>query len=105
MGVREVMSAMSSSALEKARKAHTRVLQVMQDPGTARNVAQILGVSESTVSRTKAAAEDVITLLYHLGFKVVPHDCTLVPHDYLQALRVMAKAHIQQPADSLTWED
>ena len=29
----------------------------------------------------------------------------MVPADYLQALRVMAKAHIQQPADSLTWED
>jgi hypothetical protein len=77
----------------------------MQDPGTARNVAQVLGVGESTISRSKAALQDSITLLYHLGFKVVPHDCRLVPDDYLQALRVMAKAHMQQEPQGLHWDD
>ncbi len=99
------MPQLSASALEKSRKAHGRVLQAMQEPGTARNVAQVLGVSEATISRTKACLEDAITLLYHLGFKVVPHDCAMVPSDYLQALRVMAKAHIQQPASGLDWEN
>lgn len=99
------MPALSSSALEKARKAHSRVLQAMQEPGTARNVAQVLGVSESTISRQKATMEDAITLLYHLGFKVVPSDCELVPHDYLHALQVFARVGCSvEPAKTLEWD-
>ena len=100
------MTALSATAIEKARNAHSRVLQAMQEPGRARNVAHILGVSEATVSRTKTEKlEDAISLLYHLGFKVVAADAECVPHDYLEALRVMAKAHMQQPRETLVWED
>lgn len=99
------MAQLSCSALEKARKAHTRVLQSLSEVGTARNVSQVLGVSEATISRTKAQLEDAITLLYHLGFKVVPHDCRLVDAEYLAALRTMAKAHMQQAPSALEWDD
>lgn len=47
------MSTLCSTPAERARKAYSRVLQSLQDPGTQRNVAQVLGVSESTVSRIK----------------------------------------------------
>lgn len=99
------MPSLSVSALEKARKAHARVLQSMQEPGTARQVATVLGVSEATISRSKAHLEDAIVLLYHLGFRVTPAECVHVPVEYLEALRVMAKEHMRTAKPALDWED
>ena len=48
-----MVSSLSTPAAERSRKAFGRVLQAMQEPGTARNLAQILGVSKATISRTK----------------------------------------------------
>ena len=48
-----MLSSLSTPAAEMSRKAYSRVLQAMQEPGTARNLAQILGVSKATISRTK----------------------------------------------------
>lgn len=100
------MAALSQTPAERARKAHGRVLQAMQDPGTQRNVAQVLGVSESTVSRIKTEKlEDAITLLCHLGFKVVPQEMQCYPADYVQALHTMARMHMQQQAGpTLDWD-
>ena len=64
----------------------------MQDPGTARAVALVLGVSESTVSRTKADAEGVFALLYQLGFKVVAQDAVCVDRARLEAVLTLTKA-------------
>lgn len=101
----DAMSELCSTALEKSRKAHSLVLQAMQDAGTARNVAQILGVSESTVSRTKTEKlEDALVLLYHLGFKVVPQEMRCYPADYVRALHVMARMHVQNSPETLTWD-
>lgn len=78
----------------------------MQEPGTARNLAQILGVSEATISRTKTEkVEDAITLLYHLGFKVVQQDAECVPRDYLTALQTLARMQALAPAQTLNWDD
>lgn len=99
------MPSLSTSALEKARKAYSRVLQAMQEPGTARQIAQVLGTSETTISRTKGHLEDSLTLLYHLGFKVVPADCQNVPPDYLQALQVMAREHMRSAKQPLEWDE
>lgn len=76
----------------------------MQDSGTQRNVAQVLGVSEATVSRIKTEKlEDAITLLYHLGFKVVPQDMKCYPAEYVQALHTMARMHMAE-AKTLEWD-
>lgn len=100
------MVELSSPPLERSRKAHSRLLTAMQEPGTQRNLAQILGISEATVSRIKnEKLEDALTLVYQLGFKVVPGDHECVPVEYLQALRVMAKAHMSQPVATLHWDD
>lgn len=98
------MDEASLTPQEKARKAHSIVLQRLQDPGTARSVAIAQGVSESTVSRTKATLEDAIALLYQLGFKVVPQEMRCYPADYVQALRTMARLHMQEDKEPLQWD-
>ena len=99
------MASLSCTPAERSRKAYSMVLQAMQDPGTQRTVAQVLGVSESTVSRIKSEKlEDVITLLCHLGFKVVPQSMRCYPEDYVQALHTMAKLHMQHETQSLEWD-
>lgn len=100
------MSELSRTPAERARKAHSAVLRAMEDVGTARNVAQVLGVSETTVSRIKTdKLEDAVTLLYHLGFKVVPSDMKCFPTDYVQALHTMARMHMEKSTPSLDWND
>lgn len=98
------MSELSSSPAERSRKAHSAVLQSLADPGTQRNVALALGVSESTVSRTKGTLEDAIALLYQLGFKVVAQEMKCYPTEYVQALHTMARMHMKNEPEPLTWE-
>ena len=82
------MSELLTSAAERSRKAHSAVLQAMQDPGTQRNLANVLGVSESTISRIKTEKlEDSIALLYQLGFKLVSSDRVCVLKGELNMLR------------------
>ena len=86
------MGELSTSAIERSRNAHSRVLQAMKDPGIAGNVARVLGVSESTISRTKnEKLEDAITLLYHLGFKVVPQSHVCVDRAMYESMTTIAR--------------
>ncbi len=97
-------SELLTSPHEKARKAHGAVLQALAPAGTARNVAQALGTSETTVSRIKSEKlEDAIVLLYHLGFKVVSAGMKCYPEDYVQALQTMARMHITE-TKTLNWD-
>lgn len=100
------MPELSQTPSERARKAHSRVLQAMQEPGTARHLAQVLGVSEATVSRIKTEQlENALTLVAHLGFKVVPADMRCYPEDYVQALHTMARMQMQHAtAPTLDWD-
>lgn len=86
------MAELSNDVRERSRKAHASLLQAMQDPGTARTLALVLGVSESTISRTKQDAEAVIALLYQLGFKVVAQDAMCVDRAKLDAVLTLAQA-------------
>lgn len=99
------MAELSLTPAEKARKAYASVLQSMQEVGTQRNVSQVLGVSEATVSRIKTEKlEDAVTLLYHLGFKVVSSEMKCYPADYVQALHTMARLQMQQ-SPTLEWDE
>lgn len=99
------MSELSATPSERARKAFATVLQAMQDPGTQRNLAQALGVSESTISRIKTEKlEDAVTLLYQMGFKVVPQHMQCYPAEYVQALHTMARMHMAE-APKLEWDE
>lgn len=101
-----MVSELSATPAEKARKAYSSALQALQEPGTQRNLAQVLGTSEATVSRIKTEKlEDAITLLYHLGFKVVSTDMKCFPADYVQALHTMARMHLSSEPQTLVWED
>lgn len=102
------MSELSDGANARARKAHSAVLQAMQDPGTQRNLAQVIGVSETTISRTKTEKlEDVLMLLYHLGFKVVSQDKVCVERASYDAMVTMARAAMADDATvrRLTWDE
>ncbi len=91
----------------RSRQAHSRVLAAMQDTGTAKSLAQVLGVSESTVSRIKSEKlEDSISLIYHLGFKVVPEDNVCVRRDRYEAMATLAKAAMscEETSRKLIWE-
>ena len=99
------MSELSATANERARKAYSAFLEAMKPPGTARNLAQVRGVSETTVSRIKTdMVEDALALLYQLGFKVVPQEMRCYPADYVKALHTMARMHVQSPPEQLDWD-
>lgn len=99
------MSELSLSPSEKARKAYTRVLQRLGESGTQRTLAQVLGTSETTISRIKTEKlEDAIALMVHLGFSIVPPGMRCYPEEYVQALHTMAKLQMQQAAPTLEWE-
>lgn len=102
------MSQLSQSPIERSRKAHSAVLQALQPSGTQANVALALGVSESTVSRTKTEKlEDAIALLYQLGFKVVSGERVCVDRDKYEAMCTIARAAMSCPltAQRLIWDE
>lgn len=80
----------------------------MEEPGTGRNLAQVLGVSETTVSRTKTEKlEDAITLLYHLGFKVVDESRVCVDRQAYEAMATLARKAMscEHMARRLIWDE
>jgi hypothetical protein len=101
------MSAVLAPPHERARKAHSVVLQALQAPGTQAAIAVAMGVSESTVSRFKTEQlEQLCLVLACAGLKVVPVEMQCFPADKLQALLTLAKDHlaaIERP-DQLVWE-
>jgi DNA-binding XRE family transcriptional regulator len=103
-----VIDSMPSSCgtpTDRARKAFSRCLQAMQEPGTQHTLAVTMGVSDSTVSRIKAEKlEDALTLICQLGFKVVSAEQVCVDRDYLQALQTLARMQAQAPAPTLEWD-
>lgn len=102
------MTAVSQSATEKARKAHSMVLQRMQEPGIQAVLAVAQGVSESTISRIKTEKlEDALMLLSHLGFKVVPESKVCVDRTMYEAMVTIASRAMsdESTARSLVWEE
>jgi hypothetical protein len=82
------MTELSLAPAERARKAHSRVLQSLQPAGTQVAVAAVLGVSESTVSRIKNdRLEEVLFFLYASGWKLVEADKVCVQREELAMLR------------------
>lgn len=98
------MAASSATPVEKARNAHSRVLQAMQNPGTGSALAVSMGVSDSTVSRLKTEhLEQVLVLLYQLGFKIVPGDHKCIDAATYEFL-TNKHAHVMRVAPQLIWE-
>lgn len=98
------MAEASSTAGERACKAQQLVLQRLQEPGTAHQVAQAMGASEATVSRIKnERLEDCLRLVAHLGLKVVPADYVCVNRE---AYAFLTSTHekVMRQAPQLIWE-
>lgn len=102
------MAELSSTPIERSRKAFAAVLRAMEANGTARNLAQILGTSETTISRTKTEKlEDAITLITHLGFRIVSESKVCVDRKIYEALATIASKAMSQPetAQQLIWDE
>ncbi len=82
------MTLLSATPIERARKAHGRILQSLQAPGSQVALAKMLGVSESKVSRLKnESLEDALALLYLCEFEIVDEDAVTVRPETLQFMR------------------
>lgn len=98
------MDQSSNSTHEKARKAHAKVLQAMQEPGKGGAMAVVLGVSDSTVSRIKSEhLESALALIYALGFKCVPADFKCIDAE-TYAFLTAKHQHVMKVAPQLIWE-
>lgn len=98
------MTAVSSTPPERARKSMQVVLQRLQGAETAASLAVAMGVSEATISRIKNdRMEECLTLLAHLGLKVVPTDFKCVDRS---AYEFLTRTHerIMARAPELIWE-
>lgn len=98
------MAAVSATPGERARKAVQLVLQALKAPGTAVAAAAAMGVSEATISRLKNDhVEQVLTLLAHLGLKVVPASFKCVDRESYDFL-VRSHTRVMARAPELIWE-
>jgi hypothetical protein len=87
-GGEEGMSELSTPPVERSRKAYSRVLQRLQEPGRGVALAASLGISETSVSRIKTERmEECLAFLYALGFKVVDQAKTCIDSSALEFMR------------------
>lgn len=102
------MPALSPPPAERARKISAVILRAAQRDATQGAIAVAMGVSESTVSRMLApdSLDKFALLLAHAGLKVVPVEMDCFPHDKVQALLTLARAHLVQleHPDQLVWD-
>ena len=100
------MSSVSSAITEMTRKNERAVLQAFARVSQTK-VAELMGVSDSTITRFKESGiEQACALLAACGLKVVPTDMQCFPQDKVHALLTLAKAHLEniEHPDQLTWE-
>lgn len=98
------MAELSTTPAERARKAVQLVLQRLKEPGTAVAAAAAMGVSEATISRLKNDhMEQVLTLLAHLGLKVVPFTFKCVDRESYDFL-VRSHTRVMEKAPELIWD-
>jgi hypothetical protein len=74
-----------------ARTSHTLVLQRMQIVGQ-NEIAKVLGVDPSTVSRDLEKIERFMQILAHSGLMVVESDMVAVKSHYFKSMATLASA-------------
>ena len=101
------MGELSAMVSEKARKALARLLHSLQTPGKQGALAVALGTSDSTISRLKTEKlEDVVVLIYALGFKIVDAERICVDAQALEFMRQStARMLATQEAAAQLWDD
>lgn len=91
----------------RARKIASAILKATQRDATQAAIAASMGVSESTLSRMLSEQLDKFSqLLAHAGLRVVSQDMRCFPADYVDALLLMAKQHLNtvQTVKTLEWD-
>lgn len=97
------MPQLSPVIAEASRKVERTLLQRLAQRSQVR-VAELMGVSESTVSRIDKAG--IAALLAACGLKAVPQEMQCFDPDYIHSLKVLAGVGLQAPSPkSLDWED
>lgn len=89
---------------ERAKRAQSVVLQRLSET-TQAAVAVAMGTSETTVNRIKSERlEEVLLMLAHLGFKVVPASFKCVDRESYDFL-VRSHTKVMAKAPQLIWEE
>ena len=89
------MAELSFSLDGSARENLSAILQALAEKGQG-VVAQIMGVSDSSMSRWKSDEIPVMAkFLTALGLSVYPSSYVVVDPAYLQSLKVLAKVGLQ----------
>lgn len=100
------MDSFSDKDAEIARKINSEFFQRLSEEGQ-KPVAEVIGVSEATISRVKQHSEDTIKALRVLGYKVVSREYKCYRPEVIQPYIDLAKQHMAQieSADQLEWEE
>ena len=92
------------SPIQRTRKNEALILQSMASVGQI-ELARLMGVSESTVSRLKDGQIATFAhALAHLGLKIIPAGHACFDPSYVDALKTLAEVGIRQSAPKLDWE-
>jgi len=92
---------------ERARKIVSSVLKATQRDASQTAIAAAMGCSESTVSRLLSDhLEKLALVLSHAGLRVVGAEMRCFPPDYVDALLLMARQHLNQvqTVKTLEWD-
>lgn len=92
------MEKVSPDKVENTRKIGARIqADILQRLAlvTQERAAECMGVSSSTVSRSKEDLEQVCQLLAAIGFQLAPVDAVVVSQDDMRALERMAFKYLQ----------
>lgn len=100
------MAELSTSIAERSRKNHTTILRALAGVGQVR-AAELIGVSESTVSRFKdGGLEQAAALLAACGLKCVPLEFRCIDERTFSAFELLwEKAMKQMTPAQLVFED
>lgn len=97
------IASLNSSIVARARANEKLLLQSLAARSQVR-VAELMGVSESTVSRIDKAG--IAALLAACGLKAVPQEMQCFDPDYIHSLKVLAGVGLQAPEPrALDWSD
>lgn len=81
---------------DRTRKNHTVLLNAIAEVGQNR-IADLLGESDTTISRFKAELERCAAIMAAVGLKLVPEGRQYLGEEYLTALQTLAKRGISAP--------
>lgn len=90
-----------------AQQAYTTFLKAVESPGAQKKLAQALGVSEATMSRLKAQAEQVFRAAAHTKHTLLPvveDQSQRLSPEVIRSLVVIARHNLGEMAEQINRE-